>query len=187
MLPVFGIRRRPFRVYPVRRLTPVYIQSGGQGTDIFYNTTNEGSPGPEGPAGPPGEPGVSVVNAYMSSNPGDLFIELSDGQIINAGNVIGPPGPQGPSGNCNTVNVKLVATDYTAADNDCYVGATNNNIELTLPAGIAGKVYIIKNQANGNIKVESSNGQKIDSASSVTLGTNNSLTVIFDGSRWNVI
>lgn len=180
MLPVFGIRRRPFRVYPVRRLAPVYIQSGGQGTDIFYNTTNEGPPGP------PGEPGVSVVNAYVSSNPGDLFIELSDGQTINAGNVIGPQGPQGPSGNCNTVTVKLVNADYTATNNDYYIGAIQNNITITLPLSSVGRVYCIKNQANGNIKLIGTNGQTIDSNSFRTLGTDSCAMVIFDGSRWNV-
>jgi deoxyribose-phosphate aldolase len=53
--------------------------------------------------------------------------------------------------------------------------------------GTVGKVYIVKNQVSGNIKVKASGGQKIDTASDVNLGTNNSIVVVFDGTRWNVI
>ena len=109
---------------------------------------------------------------------------------IGAGLSVAPDGTlsaNGGGGSSCSYNVTLVNKDYSIKSTDCYIGATDNNIELKLPVGVVGKVYIIKNQTYGNIKVETSNGQKIDSSSSVTLGTNNSLTVIFDGSRWNVI
>jgi hypothetical protein len=85
------------------------------------------------------------------------------------------------------INVTLTATNYTATATDYYVGATKKDIEITLPLGITGKVYIVKNQVSGNIKVKASGGQKIDTASDKTLGTDDSLSVVFDGTRWNVI
>ncbi len=62
-----------------------------------------GAQGPQGIPGNDGINGVDVDNAVVNVN-GDLIISLSNGTIINAGNVIGPtgamgaPGPQGPIG-----------------------------------------------------------------------------------------
>lgn len=85
------------------------------------------------------------------------------------------------------IAVTLTAVDYTALATDYYIGATKKDIEITLPLGIVGKVYYIKNQASGNIKVEGTGGQKLDTASSKTLGTEASIIVVFDGTRWNII
>jgi hypothetical protein len=85
------------------------------------------------------------------------------------------------------INVKLTAADYTATATDYYIGAIKKDIDITLPLGVVGKIYIIKNQVPGNIKVKTSGGQKIDTSSDKTLGTDVSVIVVFDGSRWNVI
>ena len=85
------------------------------------------------------------------------------------------------------INVTLTAVDYTALLTDYYIGATKKDIEITLPLGVAGKVYVIKNQAAGNIKVEGTAGQKLDTASSKTLGSESAIICVFDGTRWNII
>jgi len=85
------------------------------------------------------------------------------------------------------INVKLTAVDYTALLTDYYIGATKKDIDITLPLGVVGKVYIIKNQVSGNIEVKGSGGQKIDTSSDKTLGTEASIIVVFDGTRWNII
>lgn len=85
------------------------------------------------------------------------------------------------------INVTLTGVDYTALLTDYYIGATKKDIEITLPLGVVGKVYVIKNQASGNIKVEGTAGQKLDTASSKTLGTEAAIICVFDGARWNII
>jgi hypothetical protein len=90
-------------------------------------------------------------------------------------------------GGSNLLNVKLTSTDYTATASDYYIGATKKDIDIILPLGVTGKVYVIKNQVSGNIKVKASGGQKIDTASDKTLGTEDNVVVVFDGTRWNVI
>jgi hypothetical protein len=80
-----------------------------------------------------------------------------------------------------------IGLDYTATASDYYIGATKKDIDITLPLGIVGKVYIIKNQVSGNIEVKGTSGQKIDTASDKTLGTEASIIVVFDGTRWNII
>jgi hypothetical protein len=71
-------------------------------TSIIAGTQGpQGPAGPQGPPGPPGpqgEEGISVVYANIGNPTGELLITLSDGTVINAGDVVGPPGPQGEIG-----------------------------------------------------------------------------------------
>jgi len=91
------------------------------------------------------------------------------------------------SGSSNFVNVTLTSVSYSVTADDSYVGATNNNITITLPLGVVGRVYYIKNQSPGNIKVQGSGGQTIDGVAFQTLGSNSGFMVVFDGSRWNIL
>jgi hypothetical protein len=108
-------------------------------------------------------------------------VQVGSGLSITAGGVLSA------TGGSSFINVKLTSVDYTATATDYYIGATKKDIEITLPLGVVGRVYIVKNQVSGNIRVKASGGQKIDTASDVNLGTNNSIVVVFDGTRWNVI
>ena len=85
------------------------------------------------------------------------------------------------------VNVTLTSVDYTAVATDLYVGATNNNITITLPLGTLGRVYYVKNQVSGNIRVQGTGGETIDGSLFQTLGSNAGFIVVFDGSRWNIL
>jgi hypothetical protein len=101
------------------------------------------------------------------------------------------------TGSCCNVDVKLVTSNYTAKANDCYIGVKGSkgdddddsptSIVITLPLGVTGKQYIIKNQKSGNIKVQGSGGQTLDSSTFKTLGNEASLIAIFDGTRWNLV
>jgi hypothetical protein len=107
---------------------------------------------------------------------------------VGSGLSITPSGILSVSGGSSSfINVTLTSTNYTATATDYYIGATKKDIDITLPLGITGKVYIIKNQVNGSIKVKASGGQKIDTSSDKTLGSEASIIVVFDGTRWNVI
>jgi len=87
----------------------------------------------------------------------------------------------------NFVTVKLTDFSYAITANDSYVGATSKNIMLTLPTGLLGRVYYIKNQSDGNIKVQGSGGETIDGSAFQTLGSNSGFMVVFDGARWNIL
>ena len=135
---------------------------------------------------PNGDAGAQSVMLHS-----DIATTTSLGVVqVGSGLSITPLGvlsATGGSGDCCSVKVKLTSTDYTATADDCYIGATKKDIDITLPLGVIGKLYYIKNQVSGNIKVKASGGQKIDSSSDKTLGSESSLTVIFDGTRWNTI
>lgn len=71
---------------------------GTDGTDGLNGTDGtDGTDGAKGLDGPKGSDGVSVIDAFVQDD--DLFTRLSNGTLINAGNVRGPQGFQGPQGN----------------------------------------------------------------------------------------
>jgi hypothetical protein len=133
-------------------------------------------------------PVESTAGALDFSLDADIATTATLG-VVQVGNglAITPGGILSATGGSRLINVKLTSVDYTATANDYYIGATKKDIDITLPLGVTGKVYVIKNQINGNIKVKASGGQKIDTSSDKTLGTECSIVVVFDGTRWNVI
>lgn len=111
--------------------------------------------------------GVVQVGSGLSITPAGVLSAIGGGDVL--------------------VAVKLTSIDYNVLDSDYYVGATDKNITITLPVGFTGKVYYVKNQANGNIKVIGTGGQTLDNALFKTLGSEAAIICVFDGTRWNII
>jgi len=106
---------------------------------------------------------------------------------VGSGLSITPQGVLSATTNSNLFAVKIVTANYTAIANDYYIGAIKKDITITLPLGVTGKVYVVKNEENGEITVTGSAGQKIDGSISEKLSTNKSLMVIFNGTEWQSI
>jgi hypothetical protein len=85
------------------------------------------------------------------------------------------------------VQVKIANANYTALASDYYIGANSNGITITLPTGVTGKIYVIKNQVNGNITLTGTGGQQIDSQNNKNIGSNDCVIVLFNGTRWSII
>jgi hypothetical protein len=83
--------------------------------------------------------------------------------------------------------VKLTKVNYTALPDDYYIGATDSGIAITLPKGVLGKSYAIKNQDNGIVTVKATGSEKIDNSSTQTLATNKAIIIIFDGTQWQIM
>jgi hypothetical protein len=171
--------------------------------DLFINSVVNGGPGtsgPEGPAGPPGPAGVGVAGAEVTPNPGDLILLLTDGTVINAGNVIGPtgaqgdtgpPGPPGPSKACGCVTT-TITEDYLATETDCYIGAQlKDKATVTLPNSVPpGTRYIIKLEFGAPVGTRKLTVQPelpalINGVTSTTLTTPyQSISVIYNNGNW---
>ena len=118
----------------------------------------------------------------------DIATTTSLGVVqVGSGLSITPTGLLSATGGSSFINVTLTNIDYTATADDYYIGATAKNIEIILPLGVTGKVYVIKNQANGNITVKGTGGETLDASLFKTLGTESTIIVVFDGTRWNII
>lgn len=110
------------------------------------------------------------------------IVQVGSGLVITPAGVLSATGGGGSS----LINVKLTSTNYIATSSDYYIGATNKGITITFPAGVTGKVYVVKNQSEGNITVKGT-GQNLDSSGDKTLGSDASLIAVFDGIRWNLV
>jgi hypothetical protein len=106
---------------------------------------------------------------------------------IGSGLSITPQGVLSATSSSSLFAVKIVTANYTASANDYYIGAIKKDITITLPTGVTGKVYVVKNEENGEITVTGTSGQKIDGSVSEKLSTNKSLMVIFNGTEWQSI
>ena len=83
--------------------------------------------------------------------------------------------------------ITLTAVNYTVTDLDEYIGATANGITITLPPGVVGRWYYIKNQITGTITVQGTGIDTIDGSVSKTLHTNAGIMLVFDNVRWNIL
>jgi hypothetical protein len=104
----------------------------------------------------------------------------------------GPPGPQGLPGTPGIVPVTEVTTaTYTAVAGDYFLCVlTIAPTTITLPTGILGTIYIIKdcsgNAANAPITVQGT-GQTVDNSTATVNTPFGSITVIFNGSNWSIV
>jgi hypothetical protein len=148
------------------------------------------------------QPNVTIAGRGMTQNPPPVPVApagiIQVGYDVNiatnsslgivqvgAGLAITPAGVLSATGS-SLINVKLTSTNYTATASDYYIGATNKNITITFPAGVVGKVYVVKNQSQGVITVKGT-GQNLDSSGDKNLGSESSLVAVFDGTRWNLV
>jgi hypothetical protein len=85
------------------------------------------------------------------------------------------------------LTIQYTAVDYAATAVDQYVCATASNITLTLPTGILGRVYYMKNQSAGDVKVQGTGGQTVEGSAFKTLSSNAAITCVFDGTIWKIL
>jgi hypothetical protein len=77
---------------------------------------------------------------------------------------------------------------YTASETDEYIGITANSVTVTLPTGVIGKTYIIKNEGAGNGPIiTGTGGQQIDGSVSRAINNNASVSVVFRAGQWRII
>lgn len=111
-------------------------------------------------------------------------VQVGSGLAITPGGVLSATGG---SGGTFIGNVHQTAVSYTALANDYYIGATAHPLTITLPLGVLGKVYVIKNESTGSITLTGTGGQTIDATVSKTMGAADFIMVLFNGTRWNII
>ena len=136
--------------------------------------------------------GISLSNvvtggpaaSFQINNTGVLSVAAGTGIVVsaNTGNIV-------ISATGSTIiNTKGVSTNYTILPTDDYVGATTGSITLTLPAGVTGQSYIIKNEGgSGAISVVPTGTDTIDGAASKSLNSNASITVVYRAGAWRII
>lgn len=127
------------------------------------------------PTGIPGIPQQQIINDNDNINIG------SGNQIIGGG------------GNPSPVTVTDIATPtYTALSTDYMLCVlTNGPVIITLPTGILGTVYIVKDcfgQADINpIIIQGTGGQLVDGSTATINSPFGSIQLIFNGTDWSIV
>ena len=83
-------------------------------------------------------------------------------------------------------------TSYTATATDEYIGvSSSSNTTITLPAGITGRVYTIKDefgQGSGKITISPQVGEKIDGKATYVISVPyQSVSIVFRAGQWRMI
>ncbi len=125
-------------------------------------------------------PPFPIIPLYVPGNNNDT-INVGGGTIINGGN----PSP---------VTVTEVTTpEYTVTAKDYFlcVDTATTPVAITLPAGILGTVYIIKdctgNADTNNITIAGTGGELVDSSAATINTPYGSVSLIFNGTEWSIV
>jgi hypothetical protein len=140
--------------------------------------------------------GISLTNV-VTGGPHASFTVSNTGVLsLIAGTGISLSGATGnitiSSSGTTTINTYGTTTSYTASATDEYIGVNStSNVTITLPAGVTGKVYTVKDEhgnGSGKITIAPQTGEKIDGATSYTNSVPYlSVTVVFRAGQWYII
>ena len=83
-----------------------------------------------------------------------------------------------------TTQVKITTVDYTLLSSDNVVIFNGSNLTATIPAGVSGKEYTIKNINSTSLTIDADASETIDGELTVEINVNDSLQILFDGSNW---
>lgn len=133
-----------------------------------------------------------VSNGYAASftvtNTGVLSLIAGTGISLtaNTGNITIS------SFGADLINVLGVTGNYTATLTDEYIGVFSANaVTITLPAGVNGRVYYIKDefgQGSGKITIQPQTGEKIDGKNTYVISVpNQSVNVVSRAGNWYII
>ena len=140
--------------------------------------------------------GISITNlvsigntvGFAVSNTGVLSVTAGAGISLNAstGNIT-----------ISASGADLIATigvtgSYTATANDEYIGVFSASaVTITLPVGITGRVYTIKDeygQGSGKITIQPSGSEQIDNKVNYIISVpNQAVSIVFRGTQWRII
>lgn len=145
---------------------------------------------------PTGGAGISIDNLQSSGydvtfdvvNTGVLSLTAGSGISLSAstGNITIS------SFGADLINVYGTTTSYTATLTDEYIGVSSAAaVTITLPAGVDGRVYIIKDeygQGSGKITIQPPTGVLIDKKASYTISVpNQSVQIVYRAGGWWII
>ena len=139
--------------------------------------------------------GISIT-ALTSTGPDAGFTVNNTGVLsLTAGSGITLSGSTGnitvSATGADLLNTIGVTTNYTATATDEYIGVNSTSlVTVTLPTGITGRQYIIKEErgnGTGKVNVQGTGAETIDGSPFKQLTANASLTVVFRAGTWRII
>jgi hypothetical protein len=140
--------------------------------------------------------GIQLTDVVTTGNETSFTISNTGVLSLTAGTGITLSGSTGnitvSSSGADLISTIGVTGSYTATATDEYIGVYSASaVTITLPIGVTGRVYIIKDeygQGSGKITVQPSGTEKIDNANNYIISVpNQSVSVVFRGGQWRII
>jgi len=139
--------------------------------------------------------GISLTSVTTDGPAASFTVNNTGVLSLIAGNGIALSGSTGnitvSATGADILNTVGVTSNYTATATDEYIGVDSTSlVTVTLPSGITGRQYIIKEErgsGTGKVNVQGSNSEKIDGSAFKQLTANASITVVFRAGQWRVI
>lgn len=139
---------------------------------------------------------INISNLISNGYHASFTVTNTGVTYLNAGSGISLSGNTGnitiSSFGADLINVIGVTTNYTANLLDEYIGVYSGSaVTITLPTGIDGRVYIIKDeygQGSGKITIQPQSGQLIDGKINYVIGVPyQSVSSVFRSGNWWII
>jgi hypothetical protein len=140
--------------------------------------------------------GISITNLVSIGNTVGFAVSNTGVLSVTAGDGITLSGSTGYI-TISATGADLIATigvtgSYTATADDEYIGVFSAAaVTITLPVGVTGRVYIIKDeygQGSGKITIKPSGTEQIDNKADYIISVpNQSVSVVFRGGQWRII
>jgi hypothetical protein len=140
--------------------------------------------------------GIELTDVISTGNETSFTISNTGVLSLTAGDGITLSGSTGnitvSSSGADLISTIGVTGSYTATADDEYIGVFSSSpVTISLPVGVAGRVYIIKDeygQGSGKITIQPSILEKIDNANNYIISVpNQSVSVVFRGGQWRII
>lgn len=140
--------------------------------------------------------GITLSNVVTTGYAASFTINNSGVTQIIAGNGISISNSVGnvtiSAYGADLINVYGTTTSYTVTQDDEYVGVFSANaVTITLPTGVAGRVYYIKDeygQGSGKITIQPAVGELIDAKPNYIISVpNQSVGLVFRAGSWRII
>jgi hypothetical protein len=142
-------------------------------------------------------PGISIGGLEKTDNDIEFAINNTGVLSLIAGSGISLTANTGTitvsSFGADLINVVGVTNNYTAAEDDEYIGVdSGSNVTITLPLTVSqGRVYTVKDergQGSGKITIQPPAGTLIDKKSNYVIGVpNQSVSMVYRGTGWWII
>jgi hypothetical protein len=140
--------------------------------------------------------GIELTDVISTGNETSFTISNTGVLSLTAGAGITLSGSTGnitvSSSGADLISTIGVTGSYTATATDEYIGVFSAAaVTITLPVGVTGRVYIIKDefgQGSGKITIKPSGTEKIDNKADYIISVpNQSVSVVFRGGQWRII
>jgi hypothetical protein len=140
--------------------------------------------------------GIELTNVVTSGNNAEFTISNTGVLSLTAGPGISLSAGTGnitiSATGADLISVYGTTTSYTATNDDEYIGVNSASaVTITLPLGIPGRVYTIKDergQGSGKITIQPQTGQLVDGSINYVIGVPyQSVNVVFRAGNWYII